>query len=229
MAAGDETEAAPQRHVVIAIDGPAASGKGTIARRLAARRGYAHLDTGLLYRAVAALVLEAGADPADAAAAEATARALDLADLHRSDLRNPATGAASSVVAAHPGVRQALLDYQRFFAGNPRGGAAGVVLDGRDIGTVVCPEANVKLFVTASVDERARRRAAELAARGEPADVAAVRADIEARDARDRSRPVAPLAAAADAILLDTTELDIEAAVAAAARLVSEALERRGA
>ncbi len=206
--------------LVIAVDGPAASGKGTLARRLAAELGLPHLDTGMLYRAVARRVLDRGADPADPVAAEAEARALTPADLDRPDLRGPAADRASSIVAALPGVRAALLDFQRRF-----GRGRGAVLDGRDIGTVVFPDASVKLFVTASVAERARRRTLELRQRGAEADPARVEAELLARDARDAGRPVAPMAAAPDALMLDTTEMDAEAAFAAALRLVRRALE----
>ena len=204
--------------MVIAIDGPAASGKGTLARRLAAHYALPHLDTGLLYRAVAFALAEAGTPLDDVAAAEAAARALDPRSLAEPRLRERAMGEAASVVSAFPGVRAALLDWQRAFAADPR----GAVLDGRDIGTVVCPDASVKLFVTATPEERARRRHRELVARGEPADEAAVLADIRRRDERDAGRAAAPLRAALDARRLDTTDLDAEAAFAAAVALVEE-------
>jgi cytidylate kinase len=200
---------------VIAVDGPAAAGKGTLARRLAAALGLPYLDTGLLYRAVGRRLLDAGADPRDAARAEAAARALTPADLERPDLRGPMADMAASAVAAIPAVRAALLDFQRDFAR-----ARGAVLDGRDIGTVVFPDAAVKLFVTASVPERARRRFLELQGRGVAADPAQVEAEIRDRDAQDANRPVAPLKPAPDAVLLDTTALDAEAAFAAALALV---------
>jgi cytidylate kinase len=196
---------------VIAVDGPAAAGKGTLARRLAAHLGLPYLDTGLLYRAVGRRVLDRGADPRDAAIAEAEAKALTAADTERPDLRGPEADMAASAVAAIPAVRAALLDFQRRF-----GAEHGAVLDGRDIGTVVFPEAALKLFVTASAEERARRRHLELAAKGVAADPARVLAEIRARDAQDANRPVAPLVPAADAVLLDTTALDAEAAFAAA-------------
>jgi cytidylate kinase len=204
---------------VIAVDGPAAAGKGTLARRLAAALGLPFLDTGLLYRAVGRRVLDAGADPRDAAIAEAAARALTPADLDRTDLRGPMADMAASAVAAIPAVRAALLDFQRAF-----GRERGAVLDGRDIGTVVFPDARVKLFVTASVEERARRRFLELRRRGIAADPAQVEAEIRDRDAQDANRPVAPLRPAEDAVILDTTALDAEAAFARALALVRERL-----
>ena len=205
--------------LVIAVDGPAAAGKGTLARRLAAELGLPYLDIGLLYRATGRRVLDAGTDPRDSAAAAAAARALTPADLARPDLRGPEADMAASAVATLPAVRAALLDWQRDF-----GRRHGAVLDGRDIGTVVFPEAPVKLFVTASTEERARRRFLELQARGAAADPAQVEAELRARDEQDRSRAVAPLVPAADAAVLDTTELDAEAAFAAALALVRERL-----
>ncbi len=207
--------------IVVAVDGPAAAGKGTLARRLAAALALPYLDTGLLYRAVGRRVLDAGADPRDAAIAEAAARALLPADLDRGDLRGPMADMAASAVAAIPAVRAALLDFQRDF-----GRAHGAVLDGRDIGTVVFPEAQVKLFVTASVAERARRRFLELTARGIAADPTQVESEIRDRDAQDANRPVAPLRPAQDAILLDTTMLDADAAFAAALALVRARLDQ---
>jgi cytidylate kinase len=198
---------------VVAIDGPAAAGKGTISREIARLFGLAHLDTGALYRATAARLMAEGADPADPQAAAEAARALTDADLAR-DLRSAAAGEGASVVAAHPAVRAALLDFQRAFAARP----GGAVLDGRDIGAVVCPQADVKLFVTASDAVRAARRAAELGA-----PVAQVLEDLRRRDARDAGRAAAPMAMAPDAILLDTTDLAIAAAVEAAAATVRPA------
>lgn len=208
---------------VIAIDGPAASGKGTIARRLAAALGFSHLDTGMLYRATGVAVLDAGADPSDPAAATRAASGLDLSLLEDPRLRSDAAGAAASKVAAVPAVRDALLAFQRSFATNPPGGR-GAVLDGRDIGTVICPDASVKLFVTATAAIRARRRWLELRSQGATRTEDEVLADIHTRDARDMSRPVAPLAMAPDAHLLDTSNLDIETAVARALSVVRAAL-----
>ncbi len=211
---------APRKSFVVAVDGPAASGKGTISRRVAARFDFAHLDTGVLYRAVAATALEAGADPADADAMGEIAVALAAADLHRENLRSAAVGAVASVVAAHPPVRAALLQFQRFFAEKPAGGRAGAMLDGRDIGTGVCPEADVKLFVTAALEERARRRHQEIVARGEDRTFEEVLSDLEERDARDAARAASPLRPADDAVLLDTTRLAIDEAVDAATEII---------
>ncbi len=205
--------------MIIAIDGPAASGKGTIARRLAAHYGLPHLDTGLLYRATAAALMAEDRDIADEAAAIAAARGLGLTDFDEAALRGRPMGEAASVVAAMPGVRAALIESQRAFAQRPE----GAVLDGRDIGTVVCPEAQVKIFVIASAATRAQRRALELAQRGEKADYASILADIVRRDARDSGRATAPLRPADDAIRLDTTHLGVEAAFAEALRIVEAA------
>lgn len=210
------------RSFVVALDGPAASGKGTIGRLIAQEFGFAHLDTGGLYRAVAARMLAGDLEPSDAKEAEATARALEIGDLGRSNLRDEDVGRAASVVAAIPGVRAALLAYQRNFAARPPAGAKGAVLDGRDIGTVVCPDAQVKIFVTASAEERARRRVAELKTKGEVVDPATVLADIKARDERDTNRADAPLKSAPDAHLLDTTELAIPAAFAKAKAIIAQ-------
>ena len=205
--------------MIVAIDGPAAAGKGTLARRLAAALDFAYLDTGLLYRAVASLALEQGRDPADPEAATAVAESLTPGDLTRPDLRSERVTAAASTVAAIAGVRAALLSFQRGFAAAPPEGQAGAVLDGRDIGTVVCPDAEAKLFVTAGLEARARRRHKELLDRGETSIYARVLEEMRARDARDSGRAAAPLKAAGDAIVLDTTEMTpdavFEAAVAA--------------
>jgi cytidylate kinase len=205
--------------VIIAIDGPAASGKGTLGRRLAAHFRLRHLDTGLLYRAVAKALLDAGHPLDDRARAVAAARALDPARFDEAALKSHAVGEAASIVSTIPEVRAALVAYQRAFAHTP----PGAVLDGRDIGTVIAPDADVKIFVTASLRERARRRARELAAQGIAADEAEILADIARRDERDRSRAVAPLEPAPDAHLLDTTHLDIDAAVRAAIDIVTAA------
>ncbi len=197
--------------LVVAIDGPAAAGKGTLARRIAQALGLPYLDTGLLYRAVGRRVLDRGADPHDARVAEEEARALTPADLERGDLRGPVADMAASTVAAIPAVRAALLEFQRDFARK-----RGAVLDGRDIGTVVVPDAPIKLFVTASAEERARRRFLELAARGVAADRDQVLSEILNRDDQDAKRPVAPLRPASDAVVLDTTMLDADAAFDAA-------------
>jgi len=202
--------------MIIAIDGPAASGKGTLGKRLAAHYGLRHLDTGLLYRAVAKAVLDAGARPDDAAQAAAAARSLDPARFDEAALKSAAVGEAASVVSAIGEVRAALFDFQRTFAATP----PGAVLDGRDIGTVICPDADVKIFVTATPQVRAQRRTREFRAVGSAAQEAEILADIIRRDARDMSRAVAPLKKAEDAQELDTTRLDVEQAVSAAIELV---------
>lgn len=189
----------------VAIDGPAAAGKGTISHAVADHFGFAHLDTGLLYRATGRRVLD-GADPV------AAARALEPVDLERDDLRTPEVAQAASQVAAIPELRQALVDFQRSFA-RRQGGA---VLDGRDIGTVICPGAEVKLYVTASAEIRAERRFLELKAKGMDVTREQVLEDVRSRDARDAGRDAAPMKSAGDAVLLDTSQLSIEAAVAAA-------------
>jgi CMP/dCMP kinase len=208
--------------VIIAIDGPAASGKGTLGKRLAAHFGFRHLDTGLLYRAVAKALLDAGHSPGDSARAVAAADALDPARFDEVALKSHAVGEVASLVSAIPDVRAALLALQRNFAK----AQPGAVLDGRDIGTVICPHADVKIFVTAAPEVRARRRVLEFQARGEPVDEAAVLADILRRDERDSSRAVAPLKPAPDARMLDTTELDADAAFRAALDLIEDPRNR---
>ena len=205
-----------RKTLIIAIDGPAASGKGTLGKRLAAHYGLRHLDTGLLYRAVAKALLDAGHSPRDRARAAVAADALDPARFDELTLKGQVVGEAASVVSAIPDVRTALLALQRNFAT----AAPGAVLDGRDIGTVICPNADVKIFVTAAPEMRARRRVLELKGRGESVNEADVLADILKRDERDSSRAAAPLKQAADAHLLDTTHLDIDAAFRAAVAIV---------
>ena len=195
---------------IIAIDGPAAAGKGTLARRLALHLGLPYLDTGLLYRAVGRRVLDLGRSPSDAVAAEQAAQALQPEDLERSDLRGPEADAAAAAVASVAGVRAALLAFQRNF-----GADRGAVLDGRDIGTVVFPDADLKLFVIASPEARARRRWLELRDRGIDVDPADVERDIRARDQQDAARTIAPLRPADDAVVIDTTAFDRDAAFAA--------------
>ncbi len=211
--------------MIIAIDGPAAAGKGTLARRLADHMDYAYLDTGSLYRAVGLAVLRAGKNPDDAEAAALASSQLDQALLTDPALRAEETGSAASVVAAMPAVRSNLLDFQRKFSSHPPGGKKGAVLDGRDVGTVVCPEAHLKLFVTASADVRAKRRFLEIQARGDAADFDKILADVKARDERDMNRADAPLKPAEDALLLDTSELDIDAVFLRAVALVEERLQ----
>lgn len=207
---------------VIAIDGPAASGKGTLARRIAAHYGLRHLDTGLTYRAVAQALLVAGKPLNDETQALDAAAELDLEAMDRTVLADHAVGEAASKVAVMPAVRRALVERQRSFAANP----PGAVLDGRDIGTVVCPDAPAKLYVTASAQVRAKRRYHEILAGGGKADQAAILADIERRDARDQKRSDSPLRPAADAHLLDTSDMTIETAFQAARAIIDRALER---
>ena len=211
--------------LIIAVDGPAASGKGTIAARLARTYGLPHLDTGLLYRAVGVGVLDAGGSLDDQTAAEAVARALDAS--HLSDtgrLTSRGAGEAASRIAGYPGVRAALLEFQRAFAARP----GGAVLDGRDIGTVIAPHAPAKLFVTATPELRAMRRWKQLTGRGDAIADEDMLADILRRDERDAGRGAAPMVQADDAVLLDTTEMDIETAFDAARRIVEAARSRSG-
>jgi CMP/dCMP kinase len=210
--------------MIIAIDGPAASGKGTLGKRLAAHYGLRHLDTGLIYRAVAKAVLDAGRRPDDVAAAIAAAKRLDPSRFDEAALKTHSIGEAASVVSAVPQVRGELLAFQREFASRP----PGAVLDGRDIGTVICPNADIKIFVTAQPEARARRRAAEYRAQGREIDEKEVLADIRRRDERDQNRSAAPLRQAPDAHLLDTTHLDIDAAIRAAIDIVEATRAGRG-
>jgi cytidylate kinase len=210
--------------MIIAIDGPAGSGKGTLGKRLAAHYGLRHLDTGLIYRAVAKSLLDAGRRPDDVAAAVAAAKALDPACFDELALKSHAVSEAASVVSAIPELRAALVAFQRDFAAQP----PGAVLDGRDIGTVICPDADVKIYVTATPGIRARRRAAEYRSQGRDIDEAMVLADIVKRDERDSKRAAAPLKQATDAHLLDTTHLDIDAAIRAAIDIVEATRAGRG-
>jgi cytidylate kinase len=208
--------------MIIAIDGPAASGKGTLGKRLAAHFGLPHLDTGLLYRAVARTMVDEGTPLTDEEEAARLASTVDIDLLDDPRLRGAEMGEAASVISAYLPVREALLDFQRQFAAQP----TGAVLDGRDIGTVVCPLADVKLFITAAPEERARRRHLELLARNEPAEFTAILDDIRRRDERDLNRSLSPLRAADDAIVLDTTDLDADATFRAALEIVET--HRRG-
>jgi cytidylate kinase len=208
--------------MIIAIDGPAASGKGTLGKRLAAHYGLRHLDTGLLYRAVAQAVLNSGHRLDDAARAAAAAQTLDPSRFDEEALKSHAAGEAASVVSAIPQVRAALFRFQQDFAAVP----PGAVLDGRDIGTVICPHADAKIFVTASPQVRARRRALEMARQGQAVDESAILADIRRRDERDTQRAIAPLRPADDAHILDTSDLDVEAVVREAIAIVEQARSR---
>ncbi|MEM8616230.1 MAG: (d)CMP kinase [Pseudomonadota bacterium] len=210
------------RPMIIAIDGTLASGKGTIAKRLSAWYGLAHMDTGRLYRATGVAAMQKGLDLDDTTRVAALARTLDLNDYDEDDLRSAEAGQAASKVAALPQVRAALLDLQRAFAAQPK----GAVLDGRDIGTVVCPHADVKLWVDADVRVRAERRWTELRAKGETLSLDEMVAQLEERDARDKTRKDAPMVAAADAVLIDTTHLSIDAAVDKARAAVEAAISQ---
>ena len=206
----------------VAIDGPAAAGKGTVSKAVAQAFGFGHLDTGLLYRAIGAMALHRGRGVIDPKVAVELAKNLSEKDLARSDLRTVRVARAASKVAVLPEVREALVEFQRTFAQR----AGGAVLDGRDIGTVICPEAEVKLFVTASDAVRAQRRFAELKAGGAHTTLEQVMADLKSRDARDENRETAPTRRASDAHLLDTTELSIDAAVAEAVALIKKRIEQ---
>jgi len=208
--------------MIIAVDGPVAAGKGTLARRIAERYGFIYLDTGALYRAVGLLLLQNSQDPNNPELAIIAAQNVSEIDPENPALRNEETGTAASIVAANQDVREALLTYQRDVAKRK----PGAVLDGRDIGTVVCPDAPVKLFVTASAEVRAKRRFDELIAKGQTVTEDSVFADLQDRDARDQSRKSAPLVKAGDAHLLDTTKLDIEAALEAACQIIDAKLSR---
>jgi CMP/dCMP kinase len=212
--------------MIIAVDGPAASGKGTLARRLANHYGLAHLESGMLYRAAAFELLRTGGDANDPRAAEEAAKRVRPHMLNDPGLKTEAVSDAASIVASVPGVRRTLLAFQREFASHPPGGAKGAVLDGRDIGTVVCPGADAKLFVTADVKARAARRFKELQAGSGEAIYERVLQDMKLRDARDRERRIAPLVRASDAFELDTTSLDADAAFRAAVRFIDGKLKR---
>jgi cytidylate kinase len=210
--------------MIIAIDGPAASGKGTLGKRLAAHYGLRHLDTGLIYRAVAKALIDDDRNPNDVLRAAAAARMFNPSRFKEAELKAHNISEVAAIVSAIPAVRAAVFDFQRDFAARP----PGAVLDGRDIGTVICPNADVKIYVTASPEVRARRRAAEYRAQGRDIDEAAVLADIRNRDERDQNRTIAPLKQAPDAHLLDTTHLDIDAAIRAAIDIVEATRAGRG-
>ncbi len=209
--------------MIIAIDGPAAAGKGTLARNLAAALGFAYLDTGLIYRATAKKLIDQGREAGDETAAEEAAKSLGASDLSVAGLRSEEVGTAASQVSGIPAVRSALLQFQRDFAAAPPKPATGAVLDGRDIGTVVCPHADVKLYVTASDEVRATRRFQELQAAGEDVIYARVFEEMKARDARDQSRSIAPLKPAEDAVTLDTSAMTVDDVLAVALRIVETA------
>jgi cytidylate kinase len=213
------------KSIVIAVDGTAASGKGTLAKKLAAHFGFAHLDSGALYRLTALAVLEAGGDSKSEMDALKGAQAIDLSRAGDPAIRTDVVGQAASHVAAIPAVRLALLNFQRSFLSAPPGGSPGAVMDGRDIGTVICPEATAKLYIDARPELRALRRWQELMSMGIKRDQAGLLAELNARDAADKSRPISPLKPAPDAVLLDTSDLGIDAAFAAALALVSPRIE----
>jgi len=209
---------------VIAIDGPAAAGKGTLARKLSSHYGFAYLDTGSLYRTVGQAVRDQGLDPSNAEAALKAAQTLDVSKIDERAIRTREAGEAASVVAVMQPVRDAILQFQRDFASNPPGGLAGAVLDGRDIGTVVCPQADVKIYVTASPEIRAHRRWLELKTSGSDVSEAQVLEDTRERDRRDSGRATSPMRPAEDAHLLDTTNLSIEAAFGEAVRIIDKSM-----
>ncbi|MBI3677031.1 MAG: (d)CMP kinase [Proteobacteria bacterium] len=211
--------------MVITVDGTAASGKGTLAKRLAHHFGFAHLDSGSLYRLTALAVIEAGGNPASASDAERGAHAIDLSMANDPKIRTAEMGQAASLVAAVPAVRAALLNFQREFLAHPPGESPGAVMDGRDIGTVICPMATAKLFVDAKPEVRAHRRWLELESLDQGGDEAHILAELKARDLADKSRPISPLKPAPDVFLLDTSDLDIDAAFAAALALVKPKIE----
>ncbi|MCW9035477.1 MAG: (d)CMP kinase [Rhodospirillales bacterium] len=208
--------------MIVAIDGPAAAGKGTLARRIAKELNFAYLDTGLLYRATGMKVLHLGGDPEDAVIAEQAARSIDPETFNDPALRTDAAASAASKVSAIPAVRSALLDFQKSFAATPGGSYQGAVLDGRDIGTVVCPNAPAKLFITASMEVRAERRFKELQERGVESIYARVLQDMKERDERDSSRSAAPLTAADDALVLDTSDMTADDVFAKALSYIAE-------
>ena len=218
--------------MIIAIDGPAASGKGTLARKLASSLSYDYLDTGLLYRACARLAMDLGIDASDVAGCEKIALSLAVQDLARDDLRGETVGQAASRISAVPGVRRALLDFQRTFATNPPSGI-GAILDGRDIGTVICPDADVKIYLVANPMTRAKRRHAEALAKGEASDLHEIASSIRDRDAREASRTTAPMIPAEDACILHTSELTrdevLEIAIEAVCRASRASSSRRAA
>jgi len=212
--------------LIVAVDGGAAAGKGTLAKRLAAHFDFAYLDSGSLYRAIGVAVLRHGGDPTDEAQAVAAAKSLDITQFKPEDLRTEAAGVAASQVAAIPAVRAAILQFQRDFAHRPPQGKKGAVLDGRDIGTVVCPDAQAKIFVSAGLEVRVERRIKELRAKGEVVIEARVRDDLVARDARDSGRSVAPMKPAEDAWQLDTSSLDADQVFDLAKKFVADTIAK---